>query len=124
MKAWFTTIIDDGGATLTRDLKSANYATGWQVSKQDLFIIPMNTLPRRKQGRIATAKVKNLIARIAKTHIKSKQEFLGLWIDNGKLYIDKSVRTKTKKEAMQIARDNKQLAIFKWATKSSVMVEG
>jgi hypothetical protein len=124
MKAWFTTIVNNGGATLTRDLESANYATGWQVSKQDLFIIPMNTLPRSKQGRIAMAKVKNLIARIAKTHIKSKQEFLGLWIDNGKLYIDKSVRTKTKKEAMQIAHDNKQLAIFKWATKSSVMVEG
>ena len=124
MKAWFTTIVDNGGATLTHDLKSADYVTGWQVSKQDLFIIPMNTLPRNKQGRIATAKVKNLIARIVKTHIKSKQEFLGIWVDNGKLYIDKSVRTKTKKEAMQIARDNKQLAIFKWATKSSVMVEG
>lgn len=124
MKAWFTTIIDNGGATLTRDLKTANYSTGWQVSKQDLFTIPMETLPRNKQGEIATAKVKNMIARIAKTHIKSKQEFLGLWIDNGLLYIDKSIRTKTKKEAMQIARENKQLAIFKWATSSSVMVEG
>lgn len=124
MKAWFTEIVNNGGATLTRELKSANYATGWQVSKQDLFIISMETLPRNKQGRIATAKVKNMIADIAKTHIKSKQEFLGLWVDNGKLYIDKSVRTKTKKEAMQIARENKQLAIFKWATSSSVAVEG
>lgn len=124
MKAWFTEIVNNGGATLTRELESANYATGWQVSKQDLFTIPMETLPRNKQGGIATARVKNMIADIAKTHIKSKQEFLGLWVDNGKLYIDKSVRTKTKKEAMQIARENKQLAIFKWATSSSVMVEG
>lgn len=124
MKAWFTEIVNNGGATLTRELESANFATGWQVSKQDLFTIPMETLPRDKQGRIATARVKNMIADIAKTHIKSKQEFLGLWVDNGKLYIDKSVRTKTKKEAMQIARENKQLAIFKWATSSSVAVEG
>lgn len=124
MKAWFTEIVNNGGATLTRELESANFATGWQVSKQDLFTIPMETLPRDKQGRIATARVKNMIADIAKTHIKSKQEFLGLWVDNGKLYIDKSVRTKTKKEAIQIARENKQLAIFKWATSSSVMVEG
>lgn len=123
MKVWFTEIVNNGGATLTRELESANYATGWQVSKQDLFTIPMETLPRDKQGRIATARVKNMIADIAKTHIKSKQEFLGLWVDNGKLYIDKSVRTKTKKEAMQIARENKQLAIFKWATSSSVTVE-
>ena len=124
MKAWFTEIVNNGGATLTRKLKSANYATGWQVSKQDLFTIPMGTLPRNKQGGIATAKVKNMIANIAKTHIKSKQEFLGLWVDNGLLYIDKSIHTKTKKEAMQIARENKQLAIFKWATNSSITVEG
>lgn len=38
--------------------------------------------------------------------------FLGAWVDSGKVYFDISMRFENKNEALTVARDNAQLAIF------------
>ena len=41
-------------------------------------------------------------------------EHLGIWIDNGKAYIDLSEHIATKREAMKAGKERKQLSIWNW----------
>ena len=40
----------------------------------------------------------------------------GIWYSEGIYYIDKSHRVATKKEALRVGRECKQISILKWAT--------
>ena len=42
-------------------------------------------------------------------------EYLGAWLDNGKIYLDKSVHVADYKGAMKLAREREQLSIYDWA---------
>lgn len=44
--------------------------------------------------------------------LKKLSAFVGFWIDDGKIYLDISVNVGDKKEALRIAKENKQLAIY------------
>lgn len=44
----------------------------------------------------------------------------GVWYEKGIYYIDHSFRVKTKKEALAIGREHKQISILKWSTMSLV----
>lgn len=43
---------------------------------------------------------------------KKLNAFVGFWIDKNKIYLDLSINISNKKEALKIAKNNKQLAIF------------
>lgn len=106
-------VMENGGATIKSDLTIANYTTGYGVGA----------------GNISTTEYKNikgLIIAIAygyEEFIKEnlpKQAHFGLWIDNGKLYIDKSMVIVEKGNAMEIAKQNNELAIWDFATNESI----
>ena len=40
----------------------------------------------------------------------------GIWLENGIYYIDKSQRVTTKKDALQLGREKKQISVLQWRT--------
>ena len=99
-------IKENGGATLTKSGLNIDWSRGYQVSVQDLAIMPVREL-RAKY-------IKSLLATL------ERGEALGVWIDKGKAYVDKSVYVRTKREAMRLGKKNKQISIFNWSTKEAV----
>lgn len=108
-KATINSIIRNGGATFNHNQERVQLKSGYQVSKCDLLIIPTEDLTKDI--------VKGLIAKLA-----SRGEYLGLWIDNGNVYVDISCRVATKRDAMQMGRDLNQLSVLKWATMECLAV--
>lgn len=97
-------IINNGGATLRRDGSSVTYADGYQVSKKDCYIIDIT-----ETGELAEA-VNTVLSML------SRGEFCGLWINEGKAYIDISVRILDKTEALNMGKKLNQISIYEWAT--------
>ena len=92
----------NGGATFNKYGERVAMKTGYQVSKCDLLIIPVDELDKLI--------VKDLLGRLM-----SRGEYLGLWIDNGSVYIDISCRIATKSKAMEMGRELNQLSVLRWA---------
>lgn len=44
--------------------------------------------------------------------LSNEGHFIGAWVDNGIVYLDISVKIRVQKDAIKMARANKQLAIF------------
>lgn len=96
-------IIENGGATLTKNLKKASLKSGYMVSLEG-----------------AESQVKGNDYKAIIQAIESKQEiikdrdnlYIGLWLDNGIMYIDVSINIRDKVDALEFGRYNKQLAIY------------
>lgn len=91
----------NGGATFNKYGVRVSMKSGYQVSKQDLLIIPVEQLTKQ----VLTELIRLLIKR---------GDYLGVWIDNGKAYVDISCRIATKTRAMLIGRELHQLSILRW----------
>ena len=89
-------LINDDGLTL-KNGKKIRYKSGWQV---------------------ATEGVECATAAEAMVAIKKYNGTCGIWYSNGIYYIDKSYRINTKKEAMKVGKECKQISILKWANMS------
>ncbi len=109
-KATINSILRNGGATFNRNQERIQLKSGYQVSKCDLLIIPAADLTKEI--------VKGLIAKIT-----ARGEYLGLWIDNGNVYVDISCRVATKREAMQMGRDLNQMSVLRWADMECLAVD-
>ena len=92
----------NGGATFNKYGVRVSMKSGYQVSKQDLLIIPIEQLDKFI--------VKDLLGRLIK-----RGDYLGLWIDNGNVYIDISCRIATKSKAMEMGRELNQLSVLRWS---------
>lgn len=103
-KATVNSILRNGGATFNNNNERVTLKSGYQVSKCDLLIISVDELN------------KDLIKHLILTNLNSRGEYLGLWIDDGKVFIDVSCRVATKRDAMQMGRELNQISILKWAT--------
>ena len=99
--ATIKSIVRNGGATITREGVRVVLRSGYQVSKQDLYILPVADFCKEH---LATAL--SLLSR--------RGEYVGVWIDNGLAYIDISCRVSTKYEAMNLGRSLNQLSILRW----------
>ena len=101
-------IIANGGATLNADGDEVTFANGFQVSKRDCYIIAVERV--------------NLICKKTNALLRSlnKGEFVGLWIDDGKIYIDISIRIRKQEKAERIGRGLKQLAIYDWSADACI----
>lgn len=105
-------IIKNGGATLDKDLQPLQAKKGYMYSI------------------IGYEKIYNLddTENILKT-IKEYQKilknncYIGLWIDNNKLYIDISKLENNKTRALQLAKDNMQLAIYDIAKNENIYLK-
>ena len=77
-------------------LKSGNaitYKTGWQVATEGVEC--------KTPGEVMEA-------------IKMYDGNCGIWLSDGIYYVDKSKRIETKKEALKIGRECKQISILRW----------
>ena len=98
-------IIKDGGATIDKDGQKANFIKGFFVSiygaekKQPLNDINYELL-------------KNDLQQKFEYITKHKNNFIGLWINNGLLYTDISKHIKYKQDALTLGVKNNQKAIF------------
>lgn len=86
------------GLTL-KNFKSVNYKTGYQV---------------------ATEGYETKSLQEAEELVKAYNGNCGVWLADGVYYIDKSHRERTKKEALRIGRNCKQISILKWSDMSLI----
>lgn len=86
------------GATL-RKYGAVSYKSGWQVADYG---------------------VECKTAEAAAEAIREMNGSCGIWLEDGIYYIDHSMHVKTKKEALRIGREHKQISILKWADMSLV----
>jgi hypothetical protein len=96
----------NNGATLDQQGNSLNYNSGYQVSVKDLEIIPAYRLTK-----------KHLLDMLAKIPNGSN---LGIWIDNGKAYIDRSARIGNKRLALATGRKLNQISIWDWKASKAI----
>lgn len=111
MKKLIEKIIKNGGATLTSTLENADLKNGYMVSE------------------VGAERVFGLdeVEEIEKTLIEyaekiTTNQFVGAWLDDDKLYIDISRHYKSKKQALRVGADNKQLAIYDIANEESIYI--
>lgn len=97
-------IVNNGGATLRRDGCAVTYADGYQVSKQDCYIVDIT----------ATEELANAVNTVLS--MLNRGECCGVWINDGKAYIDISVRLADKVEALNMGRKLNQISIYEWST--------
>ena len=90
----------NNGATLNKQGESLNYASGYQVSVCDLEIIPAYRLTK-----------KHLMEML---HRLEDGKCLGIWVDGGKAYIDCSEYVSTKKQALRLGKQRKQISVWNW----------
>ena len=100
--ATINSIKRNSGATINKYGERVTMKSGYQVSKRDLYIIPVSELNK-------------FIIKEAMKLLESRGEYLGVWIDNGNVYIDISCRIATKSKAMEMGRELNQLSVLRWA---------
>lgn len=105
-------IIKNGGATLNSSGESVHFMRGYQVSKKDCY-----TLTIKNANKILKA-VNGLL------DIITAGEFVGLWVDNGLIYIDVSERVERLSAAISIGIERKQKSIFDWCLSRCIGLEG
>ena len=88
------------GATLNNQGEAVTYKTGFQVSKCDLYILPLKQLTKKLIKSILTTLQEN--------------EHLGIWISGNRAYVDMSERIANRAHALKIGRERKQLSVWAW----------
>ena len=83
-------IIRDGGATLNGNGFPVHYSRGYQVSRRDCYVLNVENV-----GHILRA-VNRLLKGCA------AGDFVGLWIDSGRAYIDISERVDRLSDAIRV----------------------
>ena len=107
-------IIEEKGATLTKELKQAELKEGYMVSLEG-----------------AESQVKGEDYQAIIKAIEEKQEiikdnkglFIGLWLDEGIMFIDVSINIEDRAEALEFAKRNKQLAIYDIVNNDSIYLK-
>lgn len=95
-------ILRAGGATLNKDGESVHHTRGYQVSRKDCYTLDVNHVDEILQA------VNGLLENIA------PGEFVGVWVDDSKAYIDISERIDRLSDAMRAGIERKQKTIFDW----------
>lgn len=106
-------IIKNGGATIsTKTHKQVNFKTGFQVSFKDCYILEL-------------AELDNILNKINKllTKNKNKNVFVGLWVENNKIYIDLSKTITHKNYALIFGALKNQISIFDWSTRNCIYIK-
>lgn len=102
-------ILLNGGLTVNEHLNEVNLSSGFMVSLagSETILTNINDL---------TIKLLNKYKKIA----RSNNAFVGFWIDNNNLYVDVSINIINRAEALDIAKNNNQLAIFDLKNNSTI----
>lgn len=87
-------------------LEIKSYSDGYQVSVKDMHIIPF-------KGLTPKILLENYLLPMVKENTDRRD--IGLWLDDGKVYIDFSMNIKDKKQALDVGEYYKQMSIYGWA---------
>jgi hypothetical protein len=109
-KATINSILRNGGATINYHGERVQMKSGYQVSKRDIVVIP-------------TADFSKYIVKALVQMLTGRGEYLGVWVNEGLVYVDISCRVATKRDAMQMGRELQQLSILRWADMECLDVE-
>lgn len=93
-------VLSNGGATLTQDLDNAIVNDGYMVSLKD------HELKIRIESLTS-----NLLDQYRRIAIHNNA-YVGLWLDGQDLYLDISTNIHNRDDAIKIAQENQQLAIY------------
>ena len=104
-------IIANNGGTLNSKGEAVRFSAGYQVSKKDCYILNAANV-----NKILSA-VNELLNSI------HAGEFVGLWVDGGKMYIDISERVPRLADAIRIGAERKQKSIFDWCVNRCITLE-
>ena len=107
-------IIKNGGETLTKELKKAELKNGYMVSLEGA---ETQTKGDDYNGIIKAIEEKQAIIK------DNNNLFIGLWLDNNKMYIDISINIIDKVEALEFGKRNKQLAIYDLVNNDSIYLK-
>lgn len=113
LKQLIENIICKGGATLNRDLQPIDTKEGYMVSY-------FETEKTFDLNGIDYKEISNLILK-RKADLKDN-EYLGFWVDGGKLYIDISINILDLEQAKQVGIANNQLAIYDLKNNTSIKI--
>lgn len=50
------------------------------------------------------------------------ESYIGLWLDNGNLYIDESICMVNLRYALEVAKENNEIAIYDWENSCEILV--
>jgi hypothetical protein len=110
-------MLDKGGATLYYVYHSGAYMdmsasldNGYAVSFDGGKIVAMDT---------PLADMVKMINRFAQS---MSYGFVGLWVDDNKLYIDRTIVVYNKDNALRVAKEQNQKAIYDYMNKTSLSV--
>lgn len=107
-------IIENKGETLTKELKKADINGGFMVS--------LEGTETQTQGDDYQA-INQAIKEKKEIIKNSNNMYIGLWFDNNIMYIDISINIQNKTEALELAKYNKQLAIYDLENNNSVYLK-
>lgn len=107
-------IIENGGETLTKELKKAELKRGYMVSLEGTEI--------QAQGEDYQA-IKKAIEEKQEIIKDKNNMYIGLWLDSGIMYIDISINIIDKVEALEFGKYNKQLAIYDLVNNDSIYLK-
>ena len=96
----------NNGITLDKQGNAITHKSGYQVSAEDLAIIPAYKLRKAY-----------LLDMLNAIPVGS---CLGVWIDNGKAYIDRSARIGNKRLALKVGKQLGQLSIWDWKASEAI----
>lgn len=95
-------IIKNGGATLDTNYNDFNASTGFMVSlygyETKINVDNIEAIKKEMENK--------------KTEAEKNNAFIGLWVDNGLMYLDISKHIKDYNKALETARENEQLAVY------------
>lgn len=101
-------IIENGGATLSKDGKQIERLRGYQVSKCDCYELNIKNVN----------KISHAINKLLRTVDAS--ECVGVWVDAGKVYIDVSETIDKLSDAMNAGIKRKQYSIYDWTMRRCI----
>lgn len=104
-------IIENKGATLDKNYNNISYNNGYMVSLygEEVKTDINNIEEIKKEIEKKKEKIKNI-----------DNVYIGLWVDSDIMFIDVSIHIIDYLEALEVGRDNKQLAIFDLKNNNSI----
>ena len=97
-------IIKNGGVTLDMNGKTVQHTSGYYVSIAAIRTLPVNKL--------TALRIRNDLFLLKALYGNIKNRYLGLWINDGVVYVDVSVNVKRKWYAMGLGKVHGQKAIW------------
>jgi hypothetical protein len=111
------TLANGGGSYLPATGQRANIRTGYMVSMKGREL-QLDTPATDDQRTIARWVLASRVEEMVRDWRQGA--YLGTWIDQGRLYIDHSVWVEDRAAALQMGRNNDQLAIWDCAAGASI----